>query len=185
MSQSPHPFRSSALCLLYSDPWQGPVSPLLPCNKLPQNKPVSNKSPFILFTVLQIRHLAAQLGSSPAVCRGGAARCQLGLQAADGPSGLDIPGLPFTWLVVDGGRWLRPQLGLSLRVPTRGLSSMGVSVCSECLFGGQFPLRKVSREPGGGCMTCCDLASDIMQCFLHSFLLAVTRSRGQGEGTAL
>lgn len=102
MSQNPHPFRSSALCLLYRDPWQGPVSPLLPCNKLPQNKLVSNKSPFILFTILQIRHLAAQLGSYPCSLPWGCG--QVSAWAA-GSWWLPWPGHPRSSIHMGGGRW--------------------------------------------------------------------------------
>lgn len=57
---------------------------------------------------------------------------------------------PFTWLEVDAGYWLKPQLGLS--------AELQVAAWASSQHGGYVPRM---REPGKRCTTSSNLAFEV------------------------
>lgn len=75
--------------------------------------------------------------------------CQLGLWSSEGSAGLDAQGGALPCVAVDTGSWLGGQLGLSTRVLTSDLSSMGVSGTLTSLWCLASPTESVPSWPGG------------------------------------
>lgn len=101
---------------------------------------------------------------SVVVSHEGAARCWLGLQAAESSTGLDIHVLPFAWLGVDAGCWLCvTSAGAVAQRAHKSwpLQQNGLRIVRLLIWWLAFPRTRVSREGGGSHMAYNDLALDV------------------------